>query len=150
MTEKKKRARKPRAKKAPVETVQDSPTLDVEKMEEEGFEKSRARDDKGHFVKDDPSTPGNEAFEWVKEVDQEEVVVIPTPEPEFEIVFTPDPELDIVFTPDINSQEEVAKRVANAKKIMAEKRKDLLAGLDQTQFGRGRTQMRRRTRREEQ
>ena len=34
--------------------------------EAEGYEKVRAKDDKGHFVKDDPSTPENEAWEWKK------------------------------------------------------------------------------------
>ena len=84
------------------------------------------------------------------ELEEEVTEVIPTPEPEFDIVFVPDDELDIVFIPDHNSAEEVAKRVARAKKVMEERRKDLLSDLNQTQYGRGRTQYRRRTRREEQ
>ena len=32
----------------------------------EGYEKVRARDDEGHFIKDDPSTPENEAWDWKK------------------------------------------------------------------------------------
>ena len=76
MTEKKTRSRKPRAKKAPVKVVADSPTLDTEKLVEEGFEKTRARDESGHFVKDDPSTPENEAFVWQKPVEEEPKVVV--------------------------------------------------------------------------
>jgi hypothetical protein len=44
-------------------------------MVEDGFEKTRARDDKGHFVKDDPSTPENEAYQWTKPVEVEETPV---------------------------------------------------------------------------
>jgi hypothetical protein len=100
--------------------------------------------------------------------------VIPTPKPEFDIVFVPDDELDIVFTPDPeiqelfessdlepepevatepdpNSEEEVAKRVESARKIMAERLKEeVMFGLTQTSFGRGKIQYRRRSRREEQ
>jgi len=90
---------------------------------------------------------------------------IPTPEPEFDIVFVPDDELDIVFTPDFdldpepevatepdpNSKEEVAKRVEAARKIMADRLKEeVMFGLTQTSFGRGKIQYRRRSRREEQ
>ena len=134
MTEKKKRSRKPKAVKTPVEIVKDSPTLDSEKMEEEGFEKVHARDDKGHFIKDDPSTPENEAFEWVKEVE---------PSKEIEIVFTPDPELDIVFTPD----PEVFPEPEPESKIPDRKDDPDMYGLTQTRFGRGKQKWRRRTRR---
>ena len=37
-----------------------------ERMLEAGYEKKRTRDSEGHFIKDDPSTPENEAWEWVK------------------------------------------------------------------------------------
>ena len=81
-------ARKSRSKKpkAPVEVVADSPTIDKEKMVEDGFEKTRARDKTGHFVKDDPSTPENEAYEWTKPVEVEETPIVdpppsPTPKP---------------------------------------------------------------------
>ena len=47
---------------------------ETEKMESEGFEKVRHRDDKGHYVKDDPSTPENEAWDWVKKEEEEEKV----------------------------------------------------------------------------
>ncbi len=47
---------------------------ETEKMESEGFEKIRHRDDKGHYVKDDPSTPENEAWDWVKKEEEEEKV----------------------------------------------------------------------------
>jgi len=81
-------ARKSRSKKpkAPVEVVADSPTIDEEKMVEEGFEKTRARDETGHFVKDDPSTPENEAYQWTKPVEVKETPIVdpapvPTPVP---------------------------------------------------------------------
>ena len=84
-------ARKPRSRKpkAPVEVVADSPDLDEKKMEEEGFKKKRARTAKGHYVKDDPSTPENEAYEWSKPAEVKETPIVdpapvptPTPEPE--------------------------------------------------------------------
>ena len=79
MAARKSRSRKP---KAPVEVVADSPTIDEEKMVEDGFEKTRARDNKGHFVKDDPSTPENEAYQWTKPVEVEETPIVePTPKP---------------------------------------------------------------------
>ena len=82
MTEKKTRSRKPRAKKAPVKVVADSPALDEEKMLEEGFEKTRARNAKGHFVKDDPNTPEDEAWEWQKTVEEEPKAAVEVePEP---------------------------------------------------------------------
>ena len=133
MTEKKKRSRKPKVVKAPVEVVQEAPIAEVEPNLDE-----------------DPL---------------EGVEVIPTPEPEFDIVFVPDDELDIVFTPDFdldpepevatepdpNSKEEVAKRVEAARKIMADRLKEeVMFGLTQTSFGRGKIQHRRRSRREEQ
>ncbi len=92
-------------------------------------------------------------------------VPTPEPEPEFDIVFVPDDELDIVFTPDFdldpepevatepdpNSEEEVAKRVEAARKVMQERLKEeVMFGLTQTSFGRGKIQHRRRSRREEQ
>lgn len=44
-----------------------------ERMLAEGYEKKRARDEEGHFIKDDPSTPENEAWEYVK---KEETTVV--------------------------------------------------------------------------
>ena len=80
MAARKTRSKKPKA--APVEVVADSPTIDEEKMVEEGFEKTRARDGAGHFVKDDPSTPENEAYQWTKPVEVEETPIVePAPEP---------------------------------------------------------------------
>ncbi len=134
MTEKKKQGRKPKTVKAPVEVVKDSPTLNTEKMEKEGFEKVRARDDKGHFVKDDPSTLENEAFEWVKEVD---------PAKEVEIVFTPDPKLDIIFTPEVDVPSEPEPK----PRVLSREEDPDMYGLTQTKFGRGKQTWRRRTRR---
>ena len=86
MAARKSRSRKPKAAPAPVEVVADSPDLDEKKMEEDGFEKTRARTARGHFVKDDPSTPENEAYEWTKPVEVEETPIVdpapvPTPKP---------------------------------------------------------------------
>ena len=69
--------RRSRRKKQEVEIVTDAPTVDAAELEAEGFERKRARDKRGHYVKDDPSTPENEAFEWVKPVEEK-----PAPEPE--------------------------------------------------------------------
>jgi len=88
-------ARKPRSKKAkaPVEVVVDSPAIDEKKMEDEGFKKKRARTSKGHFVKDDPSTPENEAYEWSKPAEVKETPIVdsapvptPVPAPEKKVV----------------------------------------------------------------
>ena len=86
MAARKSRSRKPKAAPAPVEVVADSPDLDEKKMEEDGFEKTRARTARGHFVKDDPSTPENEAYEWTKPVEVEKTPIVdpapvPTPKP---------------------------------------------------------------------
>lgn len=62
--------RRARRAKKQVEVLADLPTLDETKLEAEGFEKKRARNEKGHFVKDDPSTPENEAFEWQRPVEE--------------------------------------------------------------------------------
>ena len=61
--------RKKRRTKAQIEAekkAKAAAVAEAEKMESEGFEKVRNRDDKGHYVKDDPSTPENEAWDWVK------------------------------------------------------------------------------------
>jgi hypothetical protein len=97
MTEKKTRSRKPRAKKAPVKVVADTPNLDVEKLVEDGFEKTRTRDEAGHFVQDDPSTPENEAWEWQKKEESapvvEETVPVPVPVVEEPVVVKEEPEV---------------------------------------------------------
>ena len=43
-------------------------------MESQGYEKVRMRDEHGHFVKDDPNTPENEAWKWVKKEEEEECI----------------------------------------------------------------------------
>ena len=82
--EPKRPTRRSRRKKQPVEVVKDAPTLDAAELEAEGFEKKRARNEKGHFVKDDPSTPENEAFEWVKPIEKEEPVLPAVQQPKTE------------------------------------------------------------------
>ena len=131
MTARKKRVSKKAAKQEPIEVVQEAPIVEVEPNFDE-----------------DPL---------------EGAEIIATPEPEFDIVFIPDDELDIVFTPDFdlepeaatepdpNSEEEVAKRVEAARKVMEKRLKEeVMFGLTQTSFGRGKIQHRRRSRREEQ
>jgi hypothetical protein len=88
MTERRTKSKKAKANKPAMEIVADSPVLDEEKMVEDGFEKARARDSKGHYVQDDPNTVEDEAWEWKKPV--EEVVETPIVEPE--PVPTPIPE----------------------------------------------------------
>ena len=77
-------SRRSRRKKQEVEIVTDAPTVDATELEAEGFERKRTRNERGHYVKDDPSTPENEAFEWVKPVEKEEEPappVVQKPEP---------------------------------------------------------------------
>jgi hypothetical protein len=68
----KKPSRRSRRKKQEVEIVIDAPTVNATELEAEGFERKRTRNERGHYVKDDPSTPENEAFEWVKPVEKKE------------------------------------------------------------------------------
>ena len=75
--EQKRPSRRSRRKKQEVEIVTDAPTVDATELEAEGFERKRTRNERGHYIKDDPSTPENEAFEWVKPVEEK-----PAPEPE--------------------------------------------------------------------
>ena len=65
----KKRSRRKRRSKAEIEAEKAAKlALEAEEAakEAEGLEKVRARDEDGHFIKDDPSTPENEAWEWRK------------------------------------------------------------------------------------
>ena len=71
-------SRRSRRKKQEVEVVTDAPTVDAAELEAEGFERKRTRNERGHYIKDDPSTPENEAFEWVKPVEKKEE---PKPKP---------------------------------------------------------------------
>ena len=80
----KKRSRRKRRSKAEIEAEKAAKlALAAEEAakEAEGFEKVRARDEDGHFIKDDPSTPENEAWEWrqkeepqIEEVKNDEVI----------------------------------------------------------------------------
>lgn len=67
-----KKPRRKRRTKAQIEAdkaAKAAAAAEVEKMEAAGYEHVRVRDELGHFVKDDPSTPENEAWEWVKKED---------------------------------------------------------------------------------
>ena len=90
--EPKRPTRRSRRKKQPVEVVKDAPTVDAAELEAKGFEKKRARDEKGHFVKDDPSTPENEAFEWVKPIGKEEPVIQAVQKPVASPIVEPAPQ----------------------------------------------------------
>lgn len=72
MTEETKKPRRKRRSKAEIEAekaAKAAAAAEVEKMEAAGYEHVRLRDEHGHFIKDDPSTPENEAWEWVKKED---------------------------------------------------------------------------------
>ena len=84
-SKKSKRRRRSKAEVAAEKAAKELQLAEDVKMEEAGFEKVRNRDDKGHYVSDDPSTPENEAWDWEK-------VEEPTPEPEPEVVVEPEPE----------------------------------------------------------
>ena len=61
--------RRKRRSKAEIEAEKQAKAAaaaEAKEMESQGFEKLRHRDEKGHYVKDDPSTPENEAWDWVK------------------------------------------------------------------------------------
>jgi len=54
------------------QTVVHSESVDTEALEAQGFQKVQARDSSGQFQADNPSTPEDEAFEWVKPNEKEE------------------------------------------------------------------------------
>ena len=63
---KKRRKRRTKAEIAAEKAAKEAAAAEAAEMEAQGFEKVRHRDEHGHFVKDDPSTPENEAWDWVK------------------------------------------------------------------------------------
>ena len=68
----KKRSRRKRRSKAEIEAEKAAKLAlkaEEEAKKEEGLEKVRARDEAGHFIADDPSTPENEAWEWRQKED---------------------------------------------------------------------------------
>ena len=72
MTEETKKPRRKRRSKAEIEAekaAKAAAAAEVKEMEAAGFEHVRARDEHGHFIADDPSTPENEAWNWVKTED---------------------------------------------------------------------------------
>ena len=88
-SKKSKRRRRSKAEVAAEKAAKELQLAEDVKMEEAGFEKVRNRNDKGHYVSDDPSTPENEAWEWKK-------VEEPTPEPEPVAVVEPEPVAEVV------------------------------------------------------
>lgn len=89
-SKKSKRRRRSKAEVAAEKAAKELQQAEDVKMEEAGFEKVRNRDDKGHYIADDPSTPENEAWDWKKVED-------PTPEPE--VVVEPEAKV-VVETPE--------------------------------------------------
>ena len=72
MTEETKKPRRKRRTKAQIEADKAAAAELAAKeaeMESQGYEKVRMRDEHGHFIKDDPNTPENEAWEWRKKED---------------------------------------------------------------------------------
>ena len=103
------------------------------KMEAEGYEKKRLRDEHGHFIKDDPSTPENEAWEWVKKEEEEKVEEVIT---------------EVVEEPTVSKLEpepEPAPKQAKPKVAST----DPHYGIKQARFGGGRLKWKRRTRGEQ-
>lgn len=84
MTEKTpKKPRRKRRSKAEIEAekaAKAAAAAEALEMEEKGFERVRARDEAGHFIKDDPATPENEAWEWQKKEEEKEEECIPCQE----------------------------------------------------------------------
>jgi len=75
-----KKPRRKRRTKAQIEAdkaAKAAAAAEVEKMEAAGYKHVRLRDERGHFIKDDPSTPENEAWEWVKVEEEKEEECIP-------------------------------------------------------------------------
>lgn len=75
MTEETKKPRRKRRTKAEIEAdkaAKAAAAAEIAKMEAAGYEHVRLRDEHGHFIKDDPSTPENEAWEWVKKEEVKE------------------------------------------------------------------------------
>lgn len=95
-----KKTRHSRRKKQ-VEVVVDAPTIDSSELEARGFERTRSHNSKGHFVKDDPSTPENEAFEWVRPIDPAPEVEVAKEEP-VKAVESQDSVVEVVETPIVN------------------------------------------------
>ncbi len=99
----KKKPRRKRRSKAEI-AAEKAAKVEVTQLKEsapEGFEYTRARDEGGHFVKDDPETPENEAWvlkekevelefgsSYEKEIDEiiQEKEEVPEPEPEAKVV----------------------------------------------------------------
>ena len=78
--------RRKRRSKAEIEAekkAKEAAAAEAAEMEAQGFERVRHRDEKGHFVKDDPSTPENEAWDWVKKDEEEEEPPINTAGPSY-------------------------------------------------------------------
>lgn len=85
-------ARRKRRTKAEIEAdklKEEAKKAEEQRLIDAGYKKVRSRDEHGHFIKDDPSTPENEAWDWIKVEETpaptEKPISEPTPEP------TPEP-----------------------------------------------------------
>lgn len=131
--------RRKRRTKAEIEAdklAQAEAAAEEARMEAEGYEKKRARDDHGHFIKDDPETPENEAWEWVKKEDP-----VVEPEPIDEVV-------QKLFDEALESKEEriVSLQEPTEESTSQNPKFDPHFGIKQARFGGGRQKWKRRTR----
>lgn len=88
--------RRKRRTKAEIEAdklKEEAKKAEEQRLIDAGYKKVRARDEHGHFIKDDPSTPENEAWDWIKVEETPEPTPAPTPQP------TPEPTPEPVPTP---------------------------------------------------
>ena len=75
----------------------------------------------------------------------------PAPAPEPEVKSVPKPKPKAKAKVELDPEEERLKKVAELKKVKEEQQeKDIMFGLTQTSFGRGKIQFKRRSRRQEQ
>ena len=113
------RKRRTKAEIDPDKAAKAAKAAEEAEMKEKGFEKVRLRDDHGHFIKDDPSTPENEAWEWRKieeEVKTDEVITEMFEESVVEATFGSAYEKEIDALSEDPAKEEPAK---NAHPVIA-------------------------------
>ena len=127
MTEETKKSRRKRRTKAEIEAekaAKAAAAAEVKEMEAAGFEHVRARDEHGHFIADDPSTPENEAWEWVKKEEDKEIEMIfgSSYEKEIDEIVAEKGEDDIPYEPVVRDRE--AEHAYTAEKVKEEPKKE--------------------------
>ena len=116
--------RRKRRTKAQIEAdklKEEAKKAEEQRLIDAGYEKVRTRDEHGHFIKDDPSTPENEAWEWRKVEETPEPTPAPTPEPAPKKEPSPEPTPEPVPTPisSPTSQQVIARRAKQNAKMHA-------------------------------